>query len=311
MSKARCIRIGPPADAGGFVVVAVLWILGALATLAAIYSLYVMDTAKALLLHDESLLGEATVVAALELTAYQITANPQARPGHGAFVFRSGTARVQVEFRSESARVDLNAASKPLLAGLFTVLGARPDRAETYADRILGWRTPPTPGNPDEASGYRTAGLKYGPRLAPFAHIGELSLVLGLPEALVQRALPYLTVYSGQPSISVLDAEPAVLAALPGMSPDRIPLILAEREAAPQNLQNLMLQLGIPQGLAATNASKTSRVKVRITFDNGRRMSAEVVIFLPEGGNEPYQIVSWLNDPDEPLGNEGVTTRLQ
>ena len=37
-----------------------------------------------------------------------------------------------------------------------------------------------------------------------FQHVGELALVLGIPEFLVERALPYLTVYSGQPQINIL-----------------------------------------------------------------------------------------------------------
>ena len=56
----------------GFVMVAVLWILGALATLASIYSVYIIDTAVAFKAHDDRLQAEGLVSAALELTALEM-----------------------------------------------------------------------------------------------------------------------------------------------------------------------------------------------------------------------------------------------
>ena len=76
--------------------------------------------------------------------------------------------------------------------------------------------------------------MLYGPRGAPFQNTGELALVLGIPDLMVERALPYLTVYSGQPQIDIFNAAPQVLAAVPGMDPQRLQTILVQREAAPQ-----------------------------------------------------------------------------
>ena len=104
----------------GFIVVAVLWILGALAALASIYSIYVTNTAISLSANDDRLQAEALATAGLELTAYQLSgADVETRPTQGAFRFRMGRGEVAVEFRSEAARIDLNAAPKELLAGLF------------------------------------------------------------------------------------------------------------------------------------------------------------------------------------------------
>src|SRR5437660_10912574 len=114
----------------GFIVVAVLWILAALATLASIYASYVANTAIASRVNDERIQAHALISAAVELAAYQLTAsNPETRPTQGAFNFRAGNANVAVEFRSEAARIDINEASKELLAGLFVALGALPASA--------------------------------------------------------------------------------------------------------------------------------------------------------------------------------------
>ena len=215
----------------GFIIVAVLWILIALATLASIYSIYISNSALAVSVMDDGLQAEALVSASLELTAYRLTVPKDAlRPTRGQFGFRLGRANVVVNYSSEAARIDLNEAPKILLAGFFVALGASNDDANGYADRIIGWRKPPKPADQaNEAALYRSAGLPYLPRGAPFAHASELWLVQGLPPALVGRALPLVTVYSGRPDINVFDAPPELIAALPGMTPVRLKLFLDQR----------------------------------------------------------------------------------
>jgi general secretion pathway protein K len=284
----------------GFVVVAVLWILAALATLATIYAVYVVNTAIALTVHDERLQAEGLVTAGIELTAYQISANRESWPARGKFAFRMGDAAVTVEFFSESGRIDINVATKELLAGLFTGLGAPRGAAEGYAERIIAWRTPPSTANEDEASNYRSAGLRYVPRGGPFPHVNELYLVRGVPQALLERALPFLTVYSGQPTVNIFAAAPEVLAALPGMSPEMLFQVLAQRERAPQNAAGMTALIGLAQPLISTQATKATRVNVRIDLANGRQMRSEVVIFLLDSGVTPYRVLSWRDDVEEP-----------
>jgi general secretion pathway protein K len=283
----------------GFIVVAVLWILTALATLATIFSVYVINTAVAFSVHDERLQAEGLMRAAMELSAYQHVVNPQGPPSSGTLVFRIGNAAVNAAFKSETARIDLNTAPKELLAGLFVTLGAARNAADYYADRIIGWRTPPQEGNPDtEAGNYRAAGLGYGPRGAPFPHAGELGLVYGIPDHLVERALPFLTVYSGQPQINIFDAAPQVVAALPGMDAERLNAVLVQRQAGPQNAQGLLAMLGPAQALATERGNKALRVTARIAFDSGQRMTTEAVIFVLDGGTQPYRVLTWQDDVD-------------
>lgn len=292
---------------GGFIVVAALWILGALAALAAVYSVYVANVAASLAVNDDDIRAEAIVSSALELTAYQLTASrPQERPSRGRFGFRMNRANVAVEFCSEAARVDLNKASKGLLAGLFRSVGVSSDDADQYADRIIGWRSAPNSRSQDEEESlYRAAGLNYGPRGAPFAHIGELALVLGLPSAVVERLLPYITVYSGRSEINIHDAGPVVIAALPGMTPERLGAVLSDRE--------LLLEQSSSASFAAARAettlesSKAVRVTVRMAFDSGRAIMSEAVI-LVDGNAKPYRVLSWRNDADaEPAMDHAAT----
>ncbi len=289
-------------SADGFILVAVLWILGGLSVLAAIYSLYVVNAATSLEVNNDRIQADASVSAALELTAYYLSAvkKPE-RPTGGAFDFRIGESNVAVGFRSEAARIDLNAAPKPLLAGLFRVLGAQDDAADYYADRIIGWRTNATATNPDqdkEVMAYRNAGLAYNPRQALFTNVQELWLVLGLPPALIERAMPFVTVFSGMPTVDVMGAAPEVVAALPGMTPDRLDAVLNQRRAERSDTGPPLQMLGPPQAGATAQPSHATRVTVQVNLPKGRRIHAQAVILLLDDAEDPYRVLSWTDDFD-------------
>ena len=277
----------------GFIVVVVLWLLGALSILASIYSVYVVNTAAAFAVQDEQLRGEALVSAALELTAYKHLTQ-QTHPTSGQFSFHFGQANITVKFRSETARIDLNAAPKQLLAGLFRALGARPEDADTYGERIVAWRTVQTNAQDLEASAYRMAGLGYQPRGAKFPHANELALVRDIPTPMTERALKLVTVYSGRPQVNILEAPAEVIAALPGMSPDHVNAFLAQRGASPQDAKSLLPAEA--QQFATVEGGKAIRVLTRIVFDNGRQQSAEAVILITEDGERPFATLSWRDD---------------
>jgi general secretion pathway protein K len=295
----------------GFIIIAVLWILVALATLASIYSIYINNSALAVSGMDDGLQAEALVSAGLELTAYRLAVpkdkdknkdndkdKDAQRSTRGQFVFRLGRANVTVNYSSETARIDLNAAPKVLLAGFFAAIGASNDDADRYADRIIGWRQRPKPmDQAGEAALYRSAGLPYLPRGAPFAHASELWLVQGLPPELIRRALPFVTVYSGRPDINVFDAPPELIAALPDMTPARLATFLNERDTVSKDKDSLSRLLGPDQPGATAEGSNAFRVKINIAFQNGWRTGSEAVIFL-DAADEPFQVLSWRNDVD-------------
>ncbi|MGC2776750.1 MAG: type II secretion system protein GspK [Bradyrhizobium sp.] len=281
---------------GGFILVAALWILISLAGLAGVLSVYLVNTAQGLSLEDDRLRSAALVSASLELTAYQLSSSAKSlRAPAGSFSFRLDHARVSVAFRSEAARIDLNRASKEMLASLFEVLGARADDAGAYAERIVGWRTPAADTAPDvERDLYRTAGADHMPRTAPFENVEELRLVLNLPPALVDRAMPFVTVFSGRREIDPLEAAPEVVASLPGMTQDLLKSFLAQRPGLRREIRS-MTSLGPARAGATLEVADAVRVWITISFDAGRRAAAEAVILLGDG-DDPYRILSWRDD---------------
>ncbi|MFH0302465.1 type II secretion system minor pseudopilin GspK [Bradyrhizobium sp. 31Argb] len=278
----------------GFVIVTVLWILAALSSLAMIFAAYLSASTRAIAVNETALQTEALVSASLELTAYQLAlADERTKPPHGAFRFRMDDANVQVAFTSEAARIDLNLAPKEMLAGLFTTLGAGKDAAIEYADRVVGWRTRPVPGSANEEEArYNSAG--YSPRQAPFTHVNELALVVGLPAALAERALPFVTVFNGSPDVDPAIAAPEVIEAMPDKSANKQDPFRGNSAS-----QNAARPASQPSDSAKNDASTATspcyRVETTIRFRNGRRTTSEVVIAMGDKV-EPYRVLSWQDD---------------
>jgi general secretion pathway protein K len=296
-------------NARGFIVVAVLWILAALSALVLIYLNYVTSTAVVVATGAERVQTEALVTAGVELAAFQLSGvNEAVRPTSGTFNARVGAGRVIVTFRSEAARVDLNAAPKGLLTGLIAGLGANPENAALYADRIMAWRAPTEAGENDpENSFYRTSGVPYLPRHAPFPQAEELWLVRGIPPLVIEKMLPFVTVFSNLASINVADAAPQVVAALPGMTPENLQAVLAQRGDPNADPRSLLSMTGGEGGTLA--GSKAYRISVGIEFGGVSRNAAEIVILLLDSGEAPYRVLSWRNVSDGATAPQRAASR--
>jgi general secretion pathway protein K len=333
----------------GFVLVAVLWILAALATLASIYSSYTTNTAAASRVADDRVQADASIRAGVEMTVFrQLALQEKMRPARGGFDLRVGRTGVSVRFRSEAARIDLNAAPADLLAGLFTAVGVDSPHAETFAERVVGWRTKATTdanaggqgangavsgantasanaaaaggnvgsgnGNPGGANNsakdtvaredklYSEENVPYPPRHAPFDNALELSLLPGIPLAVVGRILPFVTVFSGRAEVDVFTADPTVLSAFPEMTPKILGGVLSARANDPGDGNALMAVLGPAQARATVDKSKVFRASVSVEFDNGRRVHAEVVVRLQDQGDHNK------DDKDKGLADQGANS---
>ncbi len=147
-----------------------------------------------------------------------------------------------------------------LLAGLFSTLGAKPDEADQYADRIVAWRTPASVTQ--DVAAYRggRAGLRSARRLVRPC---RRDLAGGGAAAGAGRAGAALsTVFSGRADVLAREADPIVLAALPGAGPERQaetpdPRRIARRRTPGRFARN------------HDGGGDAMRVTVRIDFDNG------------------------------------------
>jgi general secretion pathway protein K len=244
--------------------------------------------------------GEAAIRSGLELaTLHLLTRSEMERPSHGEVEAVLGPTRVHVAYRAETARVDLNVAPKELIAGLFSHLGWPDAASKGFADRILGWRTLVQPNAPNpEPAAYRAAGLGYLPRQGAFNSILELGLVLGLPPDLPARAQPYVTIYSGRAEVNVAEADPVVVASLPGLAGGPLAAVLAARATGASG-KDLLDLMGSARERATTDAGQAFRAEIEVWLRN-RRFRAEVVFTLNSDALNPYEILYWKDDFDGP-----------
>jgi general secretion pathway protein K len=227
---------------------------------------------------------------------------PDALPARGAFAFRIDRSAVRVTFINEAARIDLNAAPRDLLAGLFAAIGANADDAAGFADRVIAWRKKGNAAGEDpEATAYRAAGYHYAPRQALLQDSLELRLVRGLPAALVDRALPFVTIFSGRAQIDVRVADPIVLSALPKSTPESVQNVMAQRVLSPEVGESMLKLLGAARAGASATGVATIRIGVDVRIDDGAVARVEAIILLTDDDEEPYHVLSWRDASDGPL----------
>ncbi len=202
--------------------------------------------------------------------------------------FHGGILRIALQ--NEAGKVDLNAARDELLLGLLQAYGVV--EAEALRDRILDFRDAdrePLPLGAEDPA-YEAAGRPYGAKDAPFTSIGELQQVLGVNRAVFDRLAPALTVYSEARGIDPLSAPAAALKALPGIDDATIEAILAERRSEDPDLSPLLSNF---EAYLAGPGALVYTVHSDATLPGGARFRREAVVALVPGAERPFRIFGW------------------
>lgn len=287
---------------GGFVLIAVLWILVALAGLVGAYVAYAVTMAQNADFYLRRVGAEAAVSGALELAIYDLVNMDQdRRPEEGVLDYRIGDARAQVRYESETARLDLNKASLASLTTFFAAEGGARASAEIYAQRVFAWREKAEgPGAGMEDLAYRAAGEAYPPRHGPFQSVEELWDLRDIPPDVVARIAPLVTVYGGRANWEADRDDSAKKAAgadqAPSVAPQAEPQQPAQQSPQPQ---------GAPDG---GQALKPTRFRIRVVDSQGRVNAAEVVAVAARNGETPYFVLLWRTG-DDLLGPGGGRRR--
>lgn len=222
-----------PERSRGFALMLVIWSLVIMLGLSAGFAMAVRhETRIASDLVDAARI-DASAIAARNLALLALNHRDAAqrwRPDGQARLLTYDGLRIAVRVRSETGRIDLNRAPRPVLVGLIEQVA--PDRDfEALADAIIDWRDRDERPSPSgaEADEYRDAGLSYTPPNQHFRSVQELGRVLGFDSDVSQALAPFVTVHSRRPRINAMSAEPTVLAAIPGVDPATAERFIAER----------------------------------------------------------------------------------
>jgi general secretion pathway protein K len=202
----------------GFALLIVLWSLALLALLGALVTgAGRTETRLAYALRRGAQLQEAADGAIYETIWHMLDGGGDYwPPGQMTRVLDEPAGRVVVTVEDERGKMDINQVPPGYLQALFSLLGADSDTATNAANAVADWRSQqPAGGQADSPLNeqYRRAGRIWGPIGEEFQRLDDLLLVLGLPQALAEKATPYLTLALEQgPWLS--HAGPVVSAAL-------------------------------------------------------------------------------------------------
>lgn len=219
------------------------------------------------------------------------------------YEFPFGDAVVRVELTDESGKIDLNTAGDDLLQGLFVSAGLNLDQATALSDAIQDWRDADDSTRPHgaEAADYKSAGLSYVPRNAPFQTVSEVQQVFGMTYEIYSHIEPAVTIYAGGTAPNAAYAPLQALLALPGMTPELAQqLIQARQQIQPGQPQAGAAQLTLPDGtpVVANGGGNTYTVKSRATLPNGANAVLEASIRLGgvSAAGKPYTVLRWRDE---------------
>jgi general secretion pathway protein K len=214
-----------------------------------------------------------------------------------AFVFDG--VQIEVSLTDDSGKIDINAADPVALTNLFKGVGVEQDKAEELADAIQDWRDPDdlTSVHGAERDDYRSAGLPYSPRNAPFETLSEIQQVFGMDYDIYSRIEPAITMFSGRSTPSAAYAPMQAMMAIPGMTADQArQLILQRQQVAPGQLNGasgLLLPDGSP--LMADGGGLTYSVKSRAKLPNGASTVLDATIRMGgmNSAGRPFVVLRW------------------
>jgi general secretion pathway protein K len=279
---------------------------------------------------------EALLTAGLETAAGVMTRWPEDRPLYESeMTFRLSTGAIRARVTDEAGRIDIGKAPVEVLASLFRRIGAEnaDGLARSIVDwRIANGGAPPAPkGRPPagQNAGNLAAGTGQNqqqttgqqpngpnqpnqpnqpnePRPAdqgtaatagvmPFTDIRQLLNVPGMTPGLVASATPFITVFGGD-RLNALTASPQVLAALPGMDPDRIANFVEARRHFTKDAKDspqLTQMLGSAQRYVMAGGKKIASVVVQAKVSDGYSAAAQAVIILSPQDAQPYRVLVW------------------
>lgn len=294
----RRLRPSPDRPQQGLALVVALWVSLLLAAMASAFVLDTRSDAQISLNVVDAAQARALADGGVYLAIADLLADRSAQrwPHDGRpLPVALPDGALEVSIQDEAGKVDLNAAPDELLLGLFAAVGIDGADADRLLDAIADWRDPDTLRrlNGAEDADYRAAGLSYGAKNAPFAHVDELRMVLGVTPDIYRRLRPLVTVYSGQARIDPDTAPPGVLLALPGMSRELVSQVVAARAELTGGAAREQLAGVAGTGLLGRSRGRVFTVRAAATTESGARFLREAVVGLRGRGDANYVLRAW------------------
>lgn len=314
----------------GVILIALLWILTALAVIAMSFSREsFVEVAAARNARDTSV-GYYAARAGIAYTAYLLIQRrmfPPVRqlelPGPpdpldlGIIRGACGDGEYEVEIQDESGKINVNFVAEDLLKALMEALGIVSPDAEIIVDSIMDWRDVDNlhRANGAEDDYYQTLNPPYKAKNGRIDTIEELLLVRGVSKeyfygrtqrmpdgSLVHRPGLWncFTVYSTTNRVNVNFAPLEVLLSIPGMPPQAAQQIYERRKTKPfASIDEINRALPVNLGATTLPYLSTDLTSVYSLTARGRRIGSKATrlvqadIFLDPREPSGYRVIYW------------------
>jgi general secretion pathway protein K len=300
----------------GFTLLVVLSMLGLLAVVAASFAQMARNHVRLAAVAGEAARAEALADAGVHLAILDLIAAREGRSSPQRFAldatpFACGMgdgAAVAIAVQDEAGKVDLNIAREPLIRAL--VLGLGLAGREAAVDAILDYRDEDDNRRVSgaERPEYAAAGRPHGPRNGSFLAVEELSSVLGLTQADVDRLRPFVTIHSGLDAVDANVAPKALVDVLDrGLSEGGGPGLL-DGEAAPSELSAMRQRAALlpPQFLAASTR-RAFAIRAEARTANGTVFVRDAIVEFVAPTSQAFILRRWFRGP-APLGAPAAET---
>jgi general secretion pathway protein K len=266
----------------GFILVAVIWLAGMVAAMAAGFAIKVrIETLSAANLSANT---QAELIAdgMARLTAWRLATGTYAVTQKGSLRGETWTCSwkpgvtVEVRVQDQAGLADLNTMPPEFFVEFFKKLGATQAQAENWSKALADFRDADDLGQDGAPEPRLYPDRDFGPKNASFQAIEELDQLPDMVDRIYRDALGFVTVYAGQPGIDPTTASPAMRK------------LFGQAESGDFNGLLVNYQ-GAPQGRAFG-------IDVRVTMDKSqvmaryRRKTVAVVLQQPE---QPYVLLEW------------------
>lgn len=281
----------------GFIHITVIWGLGLLTLLMLSFVVTSFNHRKTTINMLENARAESFADAGVKIAILDLVNTAKLLPDKWRFSHNGqpiscslqNKAILSISVQDEEGKIDLNTAGEGLLRALMTSLGLDEKTAGKYVDHIIDFRDTDNVRrlNGAEQAEYTAANLSYGPKNFPFQHVTELDQVVGLPSSVVQRIMPFVTIYSKRAGFDISVIPKAMLETLNLTGIDTTNKEPQQRSTA-ENPAKTNLRI-----YALASQRQTFSITVQAKTDIGGYYTRHAVISLSGQKDKPYNIKLW------------------
>jgi general secretion pathway protein K len=292
----------------GMVLLTVLWSISLLSALAMAASVTFRSFAGVMAVERDRVQGEALLTAGLETAAGIVDTSSDSPLAEVETTVTLGTGAVRARLNDEGGRIDIGKAPVELLASMFRSVGAPKAAAGIVAQRIVDRRSLGNAASPDNVGRPSNEAPQMSGTRQPFADIGQLQSIPGMEPDWIAAIAPLTTVFGDQ-TVNPLTAPPGVIAALPGVDPQRVAAFLRARRSSPSDADRLARILAPAQQYLAVKPQRVASVDLTAALASGYAAAAHAVIVVLPQDSQPYRVLIWTPMPYAKAGGGPMAQR--